>query len=215
MIAGQPTCAREHLAIRELLPFYLNATLSEHETARVARHIAACAACSRDLEQQRRLAQWLGRIPAEPADVEGAWLRIERRLQSESSKASASRRRVWSVQRWSAAAAVVLVLILPLAGYFASERGGVYRTVTSPDSTVVAGQGGIRAVFAPRATLRDIEELLAGMQYQIVNGPSARGVYTLAPVAPGADTMHVTLAALRASPLVALAEPVASDANER
>lgn len=211
MSASPVLSEREHVAIRELLPFFVNQTLSEHESARVSRHVAGCASCSREIDEQRRLGALLRAAPGREGDAQAAWLRMERRLQSESTASPAR----WSASRpervWRLAAAVAVVLLIPAVAYFASRQSTPYRTATSQPAVPAAAGGAIRAVFAPRTTLRDIEGLLQDAGYQIVSGPSPRGVYTLAPVTQDADGHDAALAALRASPLVALAEPVAEN----
>lgn len=74
-----------------------------------------------------------------------------------------------------------------------------------PDTGVAAGAGKVvlTVAFRPQATEQALRELLAGAQAQIVSGPSALGLYTIAVPAAQADS---ALARLRGA--AALVESV-------
>lgn len=217
MSAHQAVATREHPVVRELLPFFVNGTLSELERARVARHVAGCANCRAAVDDERRLMEWMRAAPDLAGDAQAAWTRLARSVETES-RARARERWLWPAWVWSlglAAAAAILLLLTPLVVVDPDSRTSAYRTLGSESPDTRAGSGTIRAVFVAQATLGDIENLLAGTGCQIVSGPSPRGVYTLAPSRAGAAAPNDVLAALRASPLVALAEPVGASGAER
>ena len=55
-MSAHPAAAQQkHGGVRELLPFFVNGTLSELENARVIRHVTSCASCTAELGEQRRL----------------------------------------------------------------------------------------------------------------------------------------------------------------
>lgn len=214
MSVHQAAATREHAVIQELLPFFINGTLSELERARVVRHVTGCSNCRAALDEERRLLQWMRAAPDRASDAQAAWKRLARAVETE----SRSRER-WlrPAQAWSvglAAAAAVLLLLTPVVVVDPESRNGAYRTLSSEATDARVG-GTIRAVFVPRATVGDIENLLAGTGCKIVSGPSPRGVYTLAPSETSAAASNDVLAALRASPLVALAELVGAPGAER
>ncbi len=209
MSARQAVSQRQHPDVRELLPFFINGTLSELENARVMRHLASCASCHAELDEQRRLKDLMRAAPEPPGDAQSAWARLERALDAES-RARARRRwvRLARMSGLSLAAAAAMVLLLTPVVLVDPDSGATdYRTLTSATPDSITGSGAIRAVFVSQATVGDIEDLLDRTGLQIVSGPSPRGVYTLAP-GTSASAAHDALAALRASPLVALAEPV-------
>lgn len=200
--------------VRELLPFFINGTLSELENARVMRHLASCASCHDDLGEQHRLQDLMRAAPEPPSDASLAWARLERTLDEESRHRVQSRRvqSRWMRPAWMSgfglAAAAALVLLLTPAVLNDPDSGAAdYRTLTSAAPDPAADSGAIRVVFVLQATVGDIEELLDRTGLQIASGPTPRGVYTLAPDASG-SARHDALATLRASPLVALAAPV-------
>jgi hypothetical protein len=214
MSVHQAAATREHAVIQELLPFFINGTLSELERARVVRHMTGCSNCRAALDEERRLLQWMRAAPDRAGDAQAAWKRLAHAVETE----SRSRER-WlrPAQAWSvglAAAAAVLLLLTPVVVVDPESRNNAYRTLSSEATDARVG-GTIRAVFVPRATVGDIENLLADTGCQIVSGPSPRGVYTLAPSETSVAASNDVLAALRASPLVALAELVGAPGAER
>lgn len=209
MSAHQAVSTREHPGVRELLPFFINGTLSELEHARVVRHAASCASCRAELDEQRRLMDLMRTVPETTGDARAAWARLERAVDAESQSGAPNRwvRPAWIWSLGLAAAAAMVLLLTPIVFVDPDSRSNDYRTLTSATGEFPTGSGTIHAVFVPQATVSDIEKLLARARCQIVSGPSPRGVYTLAPSGTSAGAPDGALAALRASPLVTLAEP--------
>jgi RNA polymerase sigma-70 factor, ECF subfamily len=88
-----------------------------------------------------------------------------------------------------------------------------YRTVTI--AAPVIEDAVIHAVFAPTLTLRERSSLLERAGLRIVAGPTAAGVYTLAPVSPADPAaLETALQQLRAHPSVRLAEPIAHASHD-
>ncbi len=210
MSAHQAVSQREHRNVRELLPFFINGTLSEIENARLMRHVGSCASCHAELNEQRRLMDLMRAAPKPTGDAQAAWARLERALDAESHTRTQGRwvRPTWMWSLGLAAAAAMVLLLTPMVLIDPDSRTNDYRTLTSATPDSVTGSGTIRAVFVPQATVGDIENLLDRVRCQIVSGPSPRGVYTLAPSGTSASAPQDALAALRASPLVALAESI-------
>jgi hypothetical protein len=191
----QVVSQRQHADVRELLPFFINGTLSELENARVVRHLASCASCHAEREEQRRLRDLMRAAPEPPGDAQSAWTRLERALDAEP-RARAEHRWVRSAWTWGlslAAAAAMVWLFTPVVPVDPDSGATDYRALTSatPDSLAVSGT--IRAVFASQATLGDIGSVdRTGLQ--IVSEPSPRGVYTR--VRDERERSHDALAAL-------------------
>lgn len=101
----------EHDAIRELLALTAAGALSEEDNQRVARHAASCPACAAEIDDWRRLAGGLRRLPTpQPSAllVERTRMRAEIRLAEEAE------------QRWHSAVLVFLVIfawLLTLASW--------------------------------------------------------------------------------------------------
>jgi len=89
------------------------------------------------------------------------------------------------------------------------QPAAAYRVLADPVS--LPGRGlHARVVFRPEVSLAQLDAMLSGVRAQIVDGPSAAGVYTLLFATPAGegDDANARLAALRASAGVVFAEPV-------
>lgn len=219
-----------HREIEELLPWYANGTLTLAETATVAQHLDHCPSCRMALEQCSVFATH-GHSPAEDpwqppvGHFDRLMTEIDRLSPSpaaaQPTQARASlRQRVidwfWATPspvRWTlafeslAVAALAAVVWLPMAPTTETHYETLSRGEDHPAMTVIQ----VRVVFADRLTIGDLQTLLDDIDGQLVAGPSALGVYTVA-LAPGDSTpataLSHALAVLRAHPQVRLAEPL-------
>jgi Putative zinc-finger len=219
---------RVHQRIWELLPWYVNGSLAERERERVEAHLAACLRCQEEERICRRMAGDVAKgaeiAPApHPVQLQRMLARIEESEREE--KESAGPQRLFAPLRslvqatprplrgaLVAQAAVILLLIGFLA--WSLQRPGtapapppVYRTLSNPDAAPVPSNR-LRVMFSPKATEKEMRELLHGIQGKIVDGPSPSGAYTVE-VPASSDPEQVVLARLRAEPQVMLAEPAA------
>jgi hypothetical protein len=90
----------------------------------------------------------------------------------------------------------------------------VYRTLGA--DAEVPRHATIRAVLDPALSLGDLQAMLAELRLQIVAGPSAAGVFSLAPEAnaPSASTAQ-TVSKLRSRTGVRFAEPTDGGTERR
>jgi anti-sigma factor RsiW len=174
---------KDRQALSELLPFYLNGTLEPEERARVEAALAGDEELRRDLEFLKMVqAETQARdIAASPGEFGLA--RLMRDIDAERGQAVATRR---GTLVWKLAAAACFALFVATSALL----------VTGPDSGLrLAGGGSAVAVhegplftvaFVESAPEAQIRALLLSLDLEIVSGPSALGLYTLA--APeGAD----------------------------
>ena len=221
---------RVHLRAGELLPWYVNGSLSERERERVEAHLADCPRCQEEEGICRRTADAVkaaGELAPSPHPVQ-----LQRMLaRIEESEHEERARAVW----WKRAspiralieatpgplrgalvaqAATVLLLVgvlgwreLRLRPAAAPVPLAVYRVLADP-APAPASAASLRVMFSPRATEQEIRGLLLGIRGQITAGPSPLGVYTIEVPADG-DPVNVVLARLRSEPQVAFAEPAA------
>ena len=208
----------EHDHIQEQLPWFINGTLDAQRHSDVQTHLADCPRCQQELIAQQRLRAAL----TQPAKVEIApqasfnklWERIScedrgQRIQIKKNPGRELRR--WWQQQWrqhwipvtlsaQALAIVVLVGFLAIRG----ESPASYHTVTAPsheDKPI------IHVVFADDTRLSDVKEVLTQLGLDIVEGPSAAGVYALTPSARSSNNDLVTkVKTLREDPRVRFAE---------
>jgi len=217
-----------HQEIQELLPWYANDTLIPAEKCAVEQHLEQCSICRKELEQCRIFsyqthtltgAAWqppAGHFDRLMADID--------RLTPPATPAKASpplAQRIldWlritpSPVRWTLAveslAVAALVLMLVVTPATPPDLG--YETLSNGKAPMAAANPRLRVVFAEPMTVGALGALLRDIGGQIVAGPTALGVYTVA-VAGGEQPIaaqNQAVATLRAHEQVRLAEPLES-----
>ena len=220
--------AAEHQEIGELLPWFVNGRLSEADHQRVDAHLRVCEACSDELAAQRRIYGVMSvdagveRMPT--AGLKRLRLRIESLdeagpapaapdevARSDAPAASSSRQR-----RGAIAASIAMTAVGALAALLWNQHerriAPAYYTVTT--TAPQPANTAIRAVFAPTATLSELQELLDDAHLKIVSGPTEAGVYSLA--MSGSPSADWSLRRLRGHDVVRFAESVVpASATER
>jgi hypothetical protein len=216
---------RVHQRIWELLPWYANGSLGDREGMMVEAHLAACPCCQEEVLACQRTAEAMkdaGEVAPSPHPVQfqRVLARIDESEREERTGAGWTEPlRAWLVEprplrgALLAEAAVILLLVGLLAWQGSSLRPAaapapaVYRTLSDP-AAAPAPTLGLRVMFSPQASEREIRDLLQGVRGQITAGPSTIGVYTVEIPVEG-DPVAVVLARLRSEPQVAFAEPAA------
>ncbi|WP_162254690.1 zf-HC2 domain-containing protein [Sphingomonas sp. Root241] len=198
-----------HEQTQALLPWYVNGTLDTAEAAMVEAHLVECAECRGELAFERAMG---GRIGGLSMDVEQGWAAMRQRLAAaEAAPAPTARvipflrRRVtlgWAIAGQAAAAALVLVAVGSLRQ---APNGAEYHALGAAGP---AQAGNMVVVFRPETAERDIRTLLDGAQARVVEGPLTTGAWVLRVDGARRDA---AVAQLRASPRIALAEPLDGD----
>ena len=217
------TCTAEHEEISELIPWYVNGTISAIDRQKLDTHFVTCAACRDEMLEERRIYQVMSADPDVEYIPAASFQRLQARIEdgeaapASAPKASASRfsrrapapgvDRQAPLQRLVAAMAVlVLAISLVSADKWFRLRGrelpSDYHTVTS--SAPRAPSEVIRAVFSPTITLVELQAILDEAQLRIVSGPTEAGVYSLA--ANTDRPVNSSLALLRRHSAVRFAE---------
>jgi anti-sigma factor RsiW len=226
------TTQSEHDGVWELLPWYANATLHKQDASRVEKHLASCPDCRAELERCRRLALAAKAVEVpewSPSPVHFANLmaQIDRadgirgaatgtpRALAASEPAPWSRVREWLFgargPTWVYALQAALILVLGGAILFSTmQPQPAYQTASRPETQVTENRARVHIALADDITNKEFRELLQRVGGEIVSGPSATGVYTIALPFPPArqDSTEQALVTLRANPKVRLAEPV-------
>lgn len=200
-----------HEQTQALLAWYVNGTLDAAEAAMVEAHMVECAECREELQFERAMGRRVGGLSM---DVEQGWAAMRQRLETavEEPPAQATarvipflRRRIsmgWAIAGQAAAAALVLVA-------FGSLRQAPSPVEYHALGTAGAAQAGNMVVrFRPETAERDIRTLLDRAQARVVEGPLTTGAWVLRVDGARRDG---AVAQLRASPRVALAEPLDGD----
>lgn len=219
----------EHAGIWELLPWYLNDTLSELDRKRVDLHLTACAACRDEMAVERSIHERVARNDTVEHIATPSLRRLQERIDGLATSAtpveerpaalpprSTNRpglRRVFSWQGLMAASVAMLAAALILTATrraqptLAKTPPRDYYTVTT--ATQRPPGEAIRAVFAPTITLDELQSILALSHLKIVGGPTEAGVYSLAPTSTLPVTSSLTL--LRRQHAVRFAEKTPDD----
>ena len=207
-----------HQEIIELLPWYVNATLSSEEKAIVASHLEGCAECAgevRSLTAMRKAVIAVGDQAPDPSPflLNRALAEIE---SYESQRAPAEGRpapkpgnfrdrlRAFRENWWPAtpvfarfAMATQLALLLAVGTVALYQynhprvvREAPYGTAAGPSGTPgTEAKAKISVAFNEKASAREIRETLSEINGTIVDGPSAQGFYTVQlPFAPEQTT---------------------------
>jgi hypothetical protein len=221
-----------HQTAWELLPWYVNGTLSGRDLDVVTGHLANCAECADEVARCRdlavavvsgastepapsaeRLSRLLARIDAIEAASprSGGWReRVGERLDGLRELLQSTPTAIrWALTLEGALAALLLAVV---AWQLALSSGQSYHTLASGAAQPARDQAQIHLVFAEDMQEREMRALLERVGGHIVDGPSAVGAYTIAVAVPiaASDRLAEILSTLRTAPKVRLAEPIRS-----
>lgn|SRR5579885_694968 len=207
-----------HRQAWDLIPWVVNGSASPEECRLLEAHLTGCRDCREEYEFQRRLWFALSRereegTPDPRQALERLWARIDRMPQNVGAIPARGPRRSSAAYARGlllaviAETAVIAGLSVALWLRPAPPAPAAYRTLTQAPAPAKAAI--VRAVFEPQLRLEALQGLLTRTGLEIVSGPSAAGVYALAPL-PGAAPTDAEAAAarLRADPAVRFAEPI-------
>jgi anti-sigma factor RsiW len=203
MNATNPPAA-EHQDIWELLPWLVNGRLSDADCRRVESHLQVCGACRDECLAQRQIYRVVSADTAVEQMPMAGLNKLRQRIESTEraisadappDQASPAPRRATPARsrrpRTAAVAASVLAISaalgIPAALRWNQARhdgSAAYYTVTTP--ALERPGAVIRAVFAPTATLSELQSVLDDAHLKIVSGPTEAGVYSLAMTGPQA-----------------------------
>jgi len=218
----------DHQKVWEILPWYVNRTLEDHEREFVARHILRCQSCADEVVRCQsiatavRSAEEAARTPS-PEHFARLMERIDRGSASAAPKRWRVRVREWiekirlvfqetpSLFRWALAAqsAAIVLLAAGIIWQASVAPSLLYQTLSDAGSGPEPGRVHLQVIFADDTTEREIRTLLGSIRATIVAGPSPMAVYTVALAADDHEAPAQTqerLALLRAHPKVRLAE---------
>lgn len=197
----------QHDRVWENLPWFANNTLGDEERRESASHLSICLVCRREVDGLKALHEAMASRNLEP-QCESALDRLHERL-DESTRATPA-------VPWAAAA--VLAIVTGLAGLININSGlmgsvsgnNAYmtlgaRTTQLIDNKIVTA----RIVFDEGVTEFQLRELLLSAEAEMVDGPTARGAYTIAmPKVRRGEDLQAAVAKLRDSDRVLFVEPI-------
>ncbi len=206
----------QHTRVWELLPWYVNGTLSASESETVQAHLADCPQCQREVARCARLATTVKSSGQDvwaptPKHLSAVWARIDEATRADERATNATgllaRLRGWlsaspQPMRWALAVQGALVLALASAVVLREAPGPAaqYGTLSNAQPRPAGQHTTLRMVFADDLTQKELRELLQRIGAAIADGPSPTGVYTieLPRATPGSTQMRQLVADLRA-----------------
>lgn len=201
----------------ELLPWYVNDTLDAEERRLVHAHLGSCLVCRRELAFLEQLGREVAEAPPVDLSAQRAYASVLARIEaSEGPFVRRLRHRVrsaWTALRESHPAirgallvqtAVIVLGATLVLNAMLPDKSPTFETLTSPEAPVADGLARVRVVFAPHATMSDVQEILEAAGAHLVDGPSEKGVVTIAVPAAASEAL---VAHLREDPNVSYAAP--------
>lgn len=187
----------------ELIPWYVNGSLSEDEAAEVARFAAEDDAFAAEVDAQRSLLGEVVTLPDPEAAMGRSWDSLKSRIEADQRARTAPAR----APRWRigfgaflGAGALAAALVVAVVALQQPEDG--FRTLT--DDPALAGPS-LQFQVNEGTDIARLTALLAEQGLQLTGGPSAGGVFTAA-LPEGADPAEAA-EALMAAPEVPFAAP--------
>lgn len=166
--------------LEELLPWYVNDTLTGDEAEKVREYLQDNERAAADVEVLRQVRDTVkSRDFGSPGEL--GLRRLKATIDGESRNSGSA----FAAGRWwrPAMAAAVLVIAVQAGLLLDARRGG--------DTYEPAGEAAatptIQVRFKPGATERDIRRLLNELDIEIVQGPGSVGVYRVASIRDDAD----------------------------
>jgi hypothetical protein len=161
--------------IEELLPFYLNGTLDDAERAEVEAALATDESLRWELEFLKGIESDVQARDPGPSPGEFGLARLMRDIDGETRTAPSTRTRsrIWQI------AAAIAVAVVAVQGIYIAGGGDRIVELAGGEQSVTAGPT-LTVAFSPDAIEAEIRALLLETGLEIVGGPSALGLWTLA-----------------------------------
>jgi hypothetical protein len=223
MNSANPPSA-EHQDIWELLPWFVNESLSEPDRVRVEAHLLLCGACRNEHAAQRQIYQVIAADSAVEQMPTAGLNKLRRSIREGGSTGAAQKpsdrppppslnSSVWRPRAGAIAASVLAAaaaFVISAAVHWNQTRrqgeAAPYYTVTAAAPQHAGAV--IRAVFTPTLTLSELQVLLEDAHLSIVAGPTEAGVYSLE--VSGPQSIDWSLRQLRGHDTVRFAEAIGS-----
>ncbi|GAB2809013.1 zf-HC2 domain-containing protein [Dyella kyungheensis] len=193
----------------EAMPWVLQDSASQEQSAWLTDHLARCEACREEFAQQSQLRLALA-LPTEiELDPEVGLKRLLGRIDAAETEQTTSHARSVRSGTWFTRALVAAVLVQALGigvlgvKLWSEDAAQTYRTLSDPAQAAMPGA--IHVVPDANMKLADWNTLLHSLQLQVVGGPNDVGAYTVVPA--HAPATQDTLQQLRATHGIRLAEP--------
>ncbi|WP_116812994.1 S8 family serine peptidase [Steroidobacter cummioxidans] len=199
-----PRTHTNHEHCWELIPWVVNGRATDAEQRAVLTHAESCTECREELQRHRALHSHMRGTDDVITAPNASWQKLLTQIDAQPVETPERRgiKRPWLIAAiWLQAVAIAALA----SALFTSVRQPEYRTLSAPTPEVSDLRATVRVVFAPDASVKDINEVLRQVEATIIAGPSEAGVYTLA--TPDNTDVQRIIVTLRAHPEVLFAEP--------
>lgn len=188
---------REHQEVWELLPWFINQSLSAAEQTRVENHVRTCVTCRIELKQQQQVYENIQQADLLQQISKASFNQLKKRIEIQTpsqladgrNKHALFQRPGFSFQfpdsaKYIALAASVLLLIMPLifnVSHQEPELGNEYRTLSRSAAPHQDNQHPnlVRVIFADETDPAQIHTIVNSVSGHIVNGPYKNGIYEI------------------------------------
>ena len=203
-----------HKETVELIPWYVNGTLTAEERDRLEVHLRECLPCRAALRDEQRLRGLIRAQDDIPIGAEHGMSDLLRRIERSGARAASSWFRTPLGYGATAIAAAIVAWValtnLPTRDSIVSEGGavqtgepgGAFTTLTDGEAAAVNRIDLILADAVAENTLADILDALGG---ELIGGPSELGRYTVAVEAQSEDELSAVIDRLLQDPRVRFA----------
>ncbi|MDZ7841560.1 MAG: hypothetical protein U5R46_12230 [Gammaproteobacteria bacterium] len=185
--------------MEELLPWYVNDTLTGAEANRVRDYLQDNERAAADVEMLRQVRET---VKSQDFGSPGEFglRRLKSTIDEESRKSGSAVAAGWW---WRPAIAAAVLVIAVQAGLLIDARrgGDTYKPAGEATATPT-----IQVRFDPGATERDIRRLLNELHIEIVQGPGSAGVYRVTAIRDDADIEQLAARLREAGSVVTHAE---------
>ncbi|MDD5033561.1 MAG: hypothetical protein PHE55_02280 [Methylococcaceae bacterium] len=220
-----------HNEVWPLLPWYVNGSLETEKLAMVKAHLRICLICRKEASAQETLANILKHESILEISAKPSFDRLMARIQAEKPPARQPKRRfapasimeagwlaslpkLMTPPRLALACGLSAIALVLVGQDTPSGFGQNYHTVANPGSLDTFAANDLRVIFNPESPKQPIARLLESLHARIVDGPSAKGVYTVRIEAGDfGPALSRALETLREHEAVVFAEPALPRTN--
>lgn len=162
-----------HQEVLELLPWFVNGTLNEHEQSAVNEHLKGCGECNHEVGILIETSKVFHTTTEPSADsIDQARSDFLQQLD-----ASIERKAFRSTRRWLIPTAMAACLLI--AALFIGPMSQQQESFETLGTNLSSNGPVIQLVFQPDTPEKSIRGLVLADQGHIISGPTAQGVYRL------------------------------------
>jgi len=212
-----------HAQVWELLPWYINGSLSAEENRQIAEHATVCLICRKELGLQSALRDSVKNYELDELMVAASFDRLSAKLHGQDAGMQNSQSvpgnsvgrfavalKVWLQQRFKAgylAAALPVLALVAILPRFTTEPlpdNNTFKTLSNGLTEAPAAD--LRLIFADGVPESERDAILDSAGLNLVSGPDERGLYFVDAANVSANALEATLEQLQSNEKILFAE---------